>query len=75
LQNNQLGVIANAHLAWADKLNDGAKNPKCLTLSKLHSDAVDSPKTGIIVQIPKSLAVKEWPDFMQSDTKTRIYES
>ncbi|CAF5065081.1 unnamed protein product, partial [Rotaria sp. Silwood1] len=33
---DNLGLIANSHLAFADQLENGAKNEKCLQLAKMH---------------------------------------
>ena len=43
---DQLGRIANAHLALSDSSPLGVKDPKCIELAKLFSSAVDFPKTG-----------------------------
>ncbi|KAK9930038.1 hypothetical protein M0R45_027097 [Rubus argutus] len=51
-----------------------AMSAKCRKLAKLHSDAVDSPKTGVLVKLPPSLRVKEYPDFMEKIDK-RTYMS
>lgn len=49
MKNDQLGKIANAHLANADRLKDGAKDPRCefaITPSQLlMSDKTDSSRT------------------------------
>ena len=44
---NQLGKVANSHLAKADSFEAGASHGECICLAQLHSDAVDFPKTGI----------------------------
>ena len=41
---NSLGLIGDAHLAFADK--DGANSIRCLKLAEKFSKAVDAPKTG-----------------------------
>ena len=51
--NDNLGMIANAHLAWADKLEDGAKSPECIKLAELHSTAVDFCKSGVPAEFPR----------------------
>ncbi|XP_057777391.1 probable RNA-dependent RNA polymerase 1 [Salvia miltiorrhiza] len=68
--NDSLGIIANAHTAFADKERDGALSSPCLELAQLFSVAVDFPKTGIPAEIPPHLRVKEYPDFMDKPDKT-----
>ncbi|KAL1569847.1 RNA-directed RNA polymerase [Salvia divinorum] len=63
--NESLGMIANAHIVFADKEPFMAMSSSCLELAKLHSVAVDFPKTGVPAQIPPKLRVKEYPDFME----------
>ena len=69
--NRALGQIANAHLALCDMEDDGAMNPNAITLAKLQSIAVDSPKTGLIPAIPKEIKkmIDKYPDFMEKTTK------
>lgn len=54
LRNDNLGVIANAHLVWADLSEGGARCEECLQLAALHSKAVDFPKSGVPAEIPKA---------------------
>ncbi|KAJ1267763.1 hypothetical protein BS78_07G083000 [Paspalum vaginatum] len=62
--NDNLGRISNAHVAHADRSDDGAMDPNCIELAKLAAIAVDSAKTGKVVRMPTSLHPKEYPDFM-----------
>ncbi|KAK8684611.1 hypothetical protein V6N13_040630 [Hibiscus sabdariffa] len=66
---DSLGIISNAHLVFADIEIDKAMSPPCLELAKLHSIAVDFPKTGVPAAIPQALRVKEFPDFMEKPDK------
>ncbi|KAJ7954357.1 RNA-dependent RNA polymerase [Quillaja saponaria] len=72
--NDSLGIIANAHTAFADKEDKKAMSSQCIELAKLFSVAVDFPKTGIAAVIPPKLHVKEYPDFMEKPDKP-TYES
>ncbi|KAI4357519.1 hypothetical protein L6164_001462 [Bauhinia variegata] len=72
--NDSLGIISNAHTAFADKLSLNAMAEPCLELAKLFSIAVDFPKTGVPAVIPRHLYVKEYPDFMEKPDKP-TYES
>lgn len=71
---DNLGQIANAHLATADQSSQGARDGKCLLLAQLHSEAVDFPKSGKPANMPEELVVKRFPDFMQKKDK-ETYES
>ncbi|GJJ78907.1 RNA-dependent RNA polymerase [Entomortierella parvispora] len=62
---NNLGVIANAHLALSDQLEEGPRHGKCLRLAQLHSDAVDFPKSGRPAEMIPELRAKKYPDFME----------
>ncbi|KAK4479818.1 hypothetical protein RD792_015357 [Penstemon davidsonii] len=72
--NDSLGIISNAHTAFADKEIKMAFSEPCIELANLFSIAVDFPKTGIPAEIPPHLRVKEYPDFMEKPDKT-TYES
>uniref|UniRef100_A0A7N2L6V8 RNA-dependent RNA polymerase n=1 Tax=Quercus lobata TaxID=97700 RepID=A0A7N2L6V8_QUELO len=67
--NDSLGIIANAHTAFADKEPTKAMSNPCIELAKLFSIAVDFPKTGVPAEIPHELHVKEYPDFMEKPDK------
>jgi RNA-dependent RNA polymerase len=73
--NESLGIIANAHVVFADKECLKAESPSCIQLAKLFSIAVDFPKTGVPALIPPELHVKEYPDFMEKlDKVTYVSE-
>ncbi|KAJ4705775.1 RNA-dependent RNA polymerase [Melia azedarach] len=72
--NDSLGIICNAHVAFADSEPDKGMGTKCLELSKLSSIAVDFSKTGVAANIPGRLRVKEYPDFMEKQDK-KSYDS
>lgn len=69
MQNDNLGVIANTHLALADQSLLGAEDPKCIELAQLHSKAVDFPKSGEPARFPIELRVNKYPDFMGKKAK------
>ena len=50
-KNDQLGAIANTHVAFADQFVDGVRDPACMALARLFSLAVDFPK---LVTLPLS---------------------
>lgn len=67
---DNLGQIANSHLALSDLLHNGPFNEKCIALAHLHSQAVDFPKTGVRAPFPQILRAKEYPDFMNKQDKS-----
>ncbi|KAF2273695.1 RdRP-domain-containing protein [Westerdykella ornata] len=65
MKNNSLGQIAHAHLAQADFRSEGVRDEVCLELARLHSQAVDYPKSGIPAVMDKELRPRRWPHFME----------
>jgi hypothetical protein len=72
MMSDNLGAIASAHVAFADK--DGPMSASCIKLAQLHSKAVDFPKTGIPAMMDDDLLYKTAPDFMENPFK-RMYIS
>jgi RNA-dependent RNA polymerase len=67
MQNDQLGRIANGHLAVADAAAALANHPTCEKLVMLHSTAVDFAKTGVPVdsrEVSELLKGVEYPDYV-----------
>lgn len=77
MKNDCLPRIAHAHLAWADRLEDGVNEEKCIRLAQLHSDAVDYNKTGNPANMTRTLQPRQWPHFMEKRHKPKslIYHS
>ncbi|EEP75602.1 conserved hypothetical protein [Uncinocarpus reesii 1704] len=71
MKNDRLPQIALAHLAWADYLERGVNDPKCMQLAELHSAAVDYNKTGIPAKMTKDLIPRKWPHFMEKKHKPK----
>jgi RNA-dependent RNA polymerase len=69
IENDNLGVIANNHLAIADESDKGVLDERCIRLAELHSIAVDYPKTGIKAILSPDLKTKIKPDFMEKNDK------
>ena len=65
---NQLGIIANAHLAISDKF--GSCHPQSIQLARYVTAETDAPRKGLTVGIidPK-LMPAEYPDFMEKSDK------
>ncbi|CAB5391526.1 unnamed protein product [Rhizophagus irregularis] len=66
---DQLGIIANSHLAKADHFETGAFHGQCIRLAQLHSEAVDFPKTGKPAILSSVLRANTFPDFMEKHDK------
>ncbi|KAG4079136.1 hypothetical protein HA402_001107 [Bradysia odoriphaga] len=65
---NQLGVIANAHLAVSDSL--GMRDPKSIQLARYVAAETDAPKKGLTVgKVDSKLLPTAYPDFMQKTDK------
>lgn len=65
--NDQLGRIADGHLALADASPQLANDDRCMQLVELHSTAVDFAKTGVPVdpeKVSKLLRGVQFPDYM-----------
>ena len=71
---DQLGRLANAHVAISDNSPLGVKDPLCIELAKQFSLAVDFAKTGVIAQMPSGIRKLRYPDFMGKG-KLDSYES
>ncbi|KAK1577557.1 hypothetical protein Q3G72_022790 [Acer saccharum] len=74
IMNDSLGVICNAHVVSADTEPNKAMSNSCEELARLASIAVDFAKTGVPAEIPRSLRIKEYPDFMEKENRP-TYES
>ena len=69
LTNDELGKIAQKHLAFCDIEPLGARSHLAIELAKCQAQAVDYPKTGIKPKIPEEaigiVSKKGYPDFME----------
>lgn len=77
IKHDNLARIATSHRYWADQLDEGIKDPKCLELARLHSMAVDYAKTGVPAEVPADLRVKQWPHWAErkNTSKSKEYKS
>ncbi|CAF3855780.1 unnamed protein product, partial [Rotaria sp. Silwood1] len=70
IEADNLGLIANSHLAFADQLQAGAKDGKCLKLARMHSVAVDFAKNGESAdRLTKELRPLKYPHYMEKKDK------
>ncbi|KAI5149002.1 RNA-dependent RNA polymerase [Enteropsectra breve] len=63
MQTNQLGVIANSHMAIADR--NGIFSQQALRLSAHFNRNIDFVKTGSFSIVPDDLTPDEYPDYME----------
>ena len=75
IKNDNLGVIATAHVVFADTSGTGAACSECIQLAKLHSTAVDFVKSGIPAEVPKELKVRVYPTFMEKRNRASYVSS
>lgn len=67
IRNDNLGLIAVAHKIHADLNANGVLSDKCIELAKLHTLAVDFPKTGVPAHFdPQRYRTPQRPDFLCS---------
>lgn len=72
IQNDNLGLIATAHKIHADLSSKGVLSEKCIQLAKLHSLAVDFPKTGVPADYDsQKYHVQTYPDFIGRNRKNQ----
>ncbi|CAF4723521.1 unnamed protein product [Rotaria sp. Silwood1] len=70
IEADNLGMIANSHLAFADQSLLRAKAKECLQLARMHSTAVDFAKNGVSAQrLTTELRPSKYPHFMENRQK------
>ncbi|CAI5476393.1 unnamed protein product [Closterium sp. Yama58-4] len=65
-----MGTAGNLHLAHMDRSPLGPDSPQCLQLAALYELALDSAKTGHVVEGLGRFKVESYPHFMRSSTRT-----
>lgn len=70
LKNDNLGIIANAHLAVSDWNDEGVECDDCLELADLHAVAVDFNKTGVPAIMNPQLLPFKYPHYMENSGKS-----
>ncbi|CAI5497103.1 unnamed protein product, partial [Closterium sp. Naga37s-1] len=65
-----MGTAGNLHLAHMDRSPLGPDSPECLQLAALYELALDSAKTGHVVEGLGRYKVESYPHFMRSSTRT-----
>lgn len=75
IMNDNLGVIANAHLARADDPDHGLEHPICKSIARKFSIAVDFAKNGQEVKLSNDERPQKYPDFMEKGSHANTYKS
>ncbi|XP_075528530.1 uncharacterized protein LOC142560369 [Dermacentor variabilis] len=75
IKNDNIGIMSNAHLAWADQLPDGIFSQRCLALADKIATSLDFAKTGIPARMDKSERVYRYPEFMEKMGSKDTYRS
>ncbi|KAH6941071.1 hypothetical protein HPB50_013214 [Hyalomma asiaticum] len=75
IKNDNIGLMSNAHLAWADQLPDGIFSQRCLSLAKKIATSLDFAKTGIPARMEKLERVYRYPEFMEKTGTKDTYRS
>ncbi|XP_072015264.1 uncharacterized protein [Amphiura filiformis] len=70
IKNDNIGLIANAHLAQADNQDDGIFSDVCKEIAEIHAEAVDFAKTGYSPDLTKEHRPHRYPDFMGKRDKS-----
>lgn len=73
--NDNVGVMSNAHLALADKLESGVFSRPCLSIAKKISTCLDFAKTGVPALLERNERPEEYPDFMDKGGHKNTYRS
>lgn len=73
--NDSVGIMSNAHLAWADQSLCGIFSSTCLRLAEKISVCLDFAKTGISAALTKEERPQKYPDFMHKRGSKSTYRS
>ncbi|XP_029826663.2 probable RNA-dependent RNA polymerase 1 [Ixodes scapularis] len=75
IKNDNVGILSNAHLAWADKLPDGIFSKRCLNIAAKISTCIDFAKTGTTSHLTREEKPSVYPDFMEKAGSKDTYRS
>lgn len=75
IQNDNIGVLANAHLAWADNHVDGIFSKVCMNIARKYPLVLDFAKSGSTIRLGSAEKPKLYPDFMEKGTSRNSYKS
>ncbi|XP_067121769.1 uncharacterized protein [Centruroides vittatus] len=75
IRESEIGIIANAHLAWTDIEYDGIFSEKCIKIAEKHARSLDFGKTGINETLSSDEVVQVYPDFFDKKLEKDTYRS
>ncbi|KAF8787752.1 RNA-dependent RNA polymerase 1 like protein [Argiope bruennichi] len=75
IQNDNIGVLANAHLAWADVHYQGIFSEVCMNIAKKYPLVLDFAKSGYTCYLKSGEKPKLYPDFMEKGAANNSYKS
>ncbi|XP_033120377.1 probable RNA-dependent RNA polymerase 1 [Anneissia japonica] len=64
IKNDKVGIISNAHLAFADSEPKGIHSDVCINIAEKFAKAIDFPKTGSCPELEKNEHPSIYPQFM-----------
>ena len=70
IKNDNIGLIASAHLAQSDNQAEGIFSQTCREIAAIHAEAVDFAKTGYSPDLKKEHRPHRYPDFMGKRDKS-----
>ncbi|XP_055940784.1 uncharacterized protein LOC129971224 [Argiope bruennichi] len=65
IQNDNIGVLSHAHLAWADVHHEGIFSEVCMSIAKKYPLVLDFAKSGYTCYLNSEEKAKLYPDFME----------
>ncbi|GFT62607.1 RNA-dependent RNA polymerase 1 [Nephila pilipes] len=75
IQNDNIGVLAHAHLAWADVHPEGIFSKVCMEIAKKYPLVLDFAKSGFTCYLGSGEKPKLYPDFMEKGAINNSYKS
>ncbi|CAN8001929.1 unnamed protein product, partial [Ixodes hexagonus] len=75
IKNDNVGIMSNAHLAWADREYDGIFSQTCINIAGKISTCLDFAKTGESASLSKEEKPLQYPDFMEKGGYKDTYRS
>ncbi|XP_075742155.1 uncharacterized protein LOC119187896 [Rhipicephalus microplus] len=73
IKEDKIGLIANAHLVWADLLDAGINSHRCRDLARKCSVNLDFAKCGDLKGLQNSEKPPMYPDFMEKQGAKNTY--
>lgn len=75
IKNDSIGLLSNAHLAWADQEEEGIFSKKCFQIAEKIPLCLDFAKTGQTAFLKRDEKPRMYPDFMEKGGNKNTYRS